>query len=95
MADTEVEVAAGLACSLVPPHRFAISERKRARGGIVLTMRRLDAPYPPREIFVTGREMKMSNDDVWKPCFVCVDQGIKEKAIPIPKEDIEAGLPPE
>lgn len=93
MAGTEV--AARLACSAERPHHFSIAERKRARGGIVLTLERLDAPYPPRDLFVTTREMKMSNDDVWKPCFVCVDQGVKEKAIPIPKEEIDAGLPPE
>ena len=93
MADTEV--AARLACSAEPPHHFAIAERKRARGGIVLTLERLDAPYPPRDVFVTTREMKMSNDDVWKPCFVCVDRGISEKAIGIPKEEIDSGLPPE
>lgn len=93
MADTEV--AARLACSAEPSHHFVIAERKRARGGIVLRLERLDARYPPRDIFVTTREMKMSNDDVWKPCFVCVDRGVKEKAIPIPKEEIDAGLPPE
>jgi hypothetical protein len=93
MADTEVAVR--LACSAEPPHHFSIAERKRARGGIVLTLERLDALYPPRDIFVTTREMKMSNDDVWKPCFVCVDRGAKEKAIAIPKEEIDAGLPPE
>jgi len=88
------EVAAGLACSAEPPHRFAISGRKRAGGGIVLTLGRLDAPYPPRDVFVTSREMKMSNDDIWKPCFVCVDQGVSEKAIAIHKEDVETGLAP-
>lgn len=93
MAGTEV--LARLACSADPPHHFSVAERKRAQGGIVLTLERLDAPYPPRDIFVTTREMKMSNDDVWKPCFVCVDKGVKEKAIPIPKEEIDAGLPPE
>ena len=39
--------------------------------------------------------MKMTNDDVAKACFVCVDAGIKEKAISLPKDEIEAGLPPE
>ncbi len=88
------EVAARFACSAEQPHFFSITGRKRARGGIVLTLGRLDAPYPPRDIFVTSREMKMSNDDIWKPCFVCVDQGVKEKAIPIPKEEVDTGLPP-
>ena len=43
---------------------------------------------------MTDREMKMGYDDVYKACFVCVDQGRKEIAIAIPKADIEAGLPP-
>jgi hypothetical protein len=59
-----------------------------------VTLQRLDAPYPPRELFVTNREMKMGYDDVLKACFVCVDSGLKEKAIALPKADIEAGLPP-
>ena len=89
------EVATRIACTRKPPHEFTISGRARARGGIVVTLTRQDAPYPPRELFVTGREMKMSNDDVVKACFVCVDQGIKEQAISLPKDDILAGLAPE
>ena len=89
------DVATSLACTANPPHRFTITARSRASGGIVVTLGRLDAPYPPRDVFVTNREMKMSNDDVFKACFVCVDQGVKEKAIVLPKADIEAGLPPE
>ena len=69
--------------------------RRRVRGGIVVTLSRLDAPYPPRELFITSREMKMSGDDVAKACFACVDKGIKEKAIPLSKSEIEEGLPPE
>jgi hypothetical protein len=38
--------------------------------------------------------MKMGYDHVLKGCFVCVDMGIKEKAIALPKEEIEAGLAP-
>jgi hypothetical protein len=38
--------------------------------------------------------MKMGYDDVYKACFVCVDSGKKERAIALPKSDIEAGLPP-
>jgi hypothetical protein len=89
------DVTTRFACTNDPPHEFAIAERKRARGGIVVTLARLDAPYPPRDLFVTDREMKMSGDDVVKACFVCVDRGIKEKAIVLSKAEIEAGLPPE
>jgi hypothetical protein len=45
-------------------------------------------------VYVTNREMKMGYDDVYKACFVCVDQGRKETAIALPKADIETGLPP-
>ena len=89
----EVE-AAGIECTNEPPHRFAIGDRIRTRGGILVTVRRIDAPYPPRQIFITNREMKMGYDDVFKACFVCVDQGRKETAIALPKGDIELGLPP-
>ena len=89
------EPASGFACSGNPSHRFAIAERSRTRGGILVTLKRLDAPYPRREVFVTDREMKMGYDDVYKACFVCVDGGKKETAIAIPKADIELGLPPE
>ncbi len=84
----------GHECTAQPPHRFAIAQRVRSRSGILLTLKRLDAPYPPREIFITHREMQMGYDDVYKACYVCVDQGRKETAIAIPKADIEAGLPP-
>ena len=89
------EVGARFACTNDPPHHFTISSRRRVRGGIVVTLSRLDAAYPPREIFVTTREMKMSGDDVVKACFACVDRGIKEKAIALAKSEIESGLPPE
>jgi hypothetical protein len=83
----------GFECTREPPHRFAIGERIRTRTGILVTLKRLDAPYPPREVFITNREMKMGYDDVYKACYVCVDQGLKETAIVLPKSDIEAGLP--
>lgn len=88
------ETAAGFACTFVPPHRFGIAGRLRNANGILVTLTRLDAPYPPRDVFITNREMKMGYDDVHKACFVCVDAGRKEIAISIPKEDIELGLPP-
>lgn len=81
-------------CTHEPPHHFAISGRSRVPGGILVTLKRLDQPYPPRDVFVTGREMKMANDDVYKACFVCVDSGFKETAIVLPKNEIELGLPP-
>lgn len=89
------DVASRFACTADPPHHFTIAARARARGGIVVTLARLDAVYPPREVFVTNREMRMGTDDVVKACFVCVDRGNKEKAIALPKADIEAGLAPE
>lgn len=92
---SEPQPAEGFACGWTPPHRFAIRDRVRTRGGILVTLRRLDAPYPPRQVFVTSREMKMGYDDVYKACFVCVDRGRKEIAITLPKAEIEAGLPPE
>jgi hypothetical protein len=81
-------------CTNEPPHRFAIAERLRNREGVLVTLRRLDASYPRRELFITNRELKMGYDNVYKACFVCVDQGRKENAIVLPKSDIEAGLPP-
>jgi hypothetical protein len=87
--------AASYACTNEPPHRFEIRGRARAAGGIRLSLQRVDAPYPPREIFVTAREMKMGYENVYKACFVCVDSGTKETAIVLPKGDIELGLPPE
>ena len=88
------EAEAGASCSAEPPHRFTITERARTGDGILVTLRRLDAPYPPRQIYVTNRELKMGYDDVFKACYVCVDRGRKETAIALPKADIEAGLPP-
>lgn len=83
-----------LECTAEPPHRFRIADRVRAGSGILLTLERVDRPYPPREVFITNREMKMGYDDVYKACFVCVDLGHKENAIALPKSEIEASLPP-
>jgi hypothetical protein len=88
------EAAAVLECTNEPPHRFGVAERTRTRGGILVTLRRLDAPYPPRDLFITHREMKMGYENVYKACFVCVDRGKKETAIALPKAEVEAGLPP-
>ena len=87
------EVGVSFACTQEPPHRFAISGRSRVPGGILVTLQRLDAPYPPRDLFITNREMKMGYDSVYKACFVCVDRGIKETAIVLPKGEVELGLP--
>jgi hypothetical protein len=81
-------------CTQEPPHRFVIRSRARVRGGILVTLQRVDAPYPPRDLFVSAREMKMAQDDVYKACYVCVDRGLRETAIALPKADVEAGLPP-
>lgn len=88
------EAAPRYECTREPPHRFAIAERQRNGQGILVTLRRLDATYPPREIFITNREMKMGYENVYKACFVCVDSGRKETAIPLPKAALEAGLAP-
>lgn len=88
------EAAARYECTREPPHRFAIADRLRNRQGILVTLRRLDDAYPPREIFITNRELKMGYENVYKACYVCVDAGRKETAIPLPKADLEAGLPP-
>ena len=94
MAAAEVSVSS-YACTNEPPHRFEIRGRARVRGGILVSLQRVDAPYPPRELFITNREMKMGYENVYKGCFVCVDGGTKETAIVLPKSDIELGLPPE
>jgi hypothetical protein len=88
------EVAAALECTSEPPHRFGITERSRVGNGILVTLKRLDEPYPPRDVFITNREMRMGYENVFKACFVCVDRGLRENAIAIPKDQIETGLPP-
>ena len=88
------EIAAAIECTAEPPHTFSIAGRVRVRNGILLTLRRLDEPYPSRDMFITTRELKMGYENVFKSCFVCVDRGLKENAIALPKDQIEAGLPP-
>ena len=61
---------------------------------MLVVLKRLDEPYPRREVFVTNRELKMGYENVFKACYVCVDQGRKENAIVLPKSEIETGLPP-
>jgi hypothetical protein len=90
----DTETATAFECTNVPPHRFTIDDRVRTSTGILVTLKRLDEPYPLRQTFITNREMKMGYDDVYKACYVCVDRGLKERAIAIPKADIELGLPP-
>ena len=77
-------------CTNEPPHRFAIGDRLRNDNGVLVTLQRIDAPYPRREIFITNRELKMGYDNVYKACFVCVDQGKKETAIVLPKAELQA-----
>ena len=88
------ESAASIECTAEPPHRFTLAERSRVGNGILVTLRRMDEPYPPRNVFVTNREMKMGYENVYKACFVCVDRGLRENAISMPKDQIETGLPP-
>lgn len=88
------DVAAALECTAEPPHRFTIVGRVRIPNGIVVTLRRLDEPYPPRDLFITTREMRMGYENVYKACYVCVDRGARENAIGLPKDQIEMGLPP-
>ena len=88
------ETAATFECTNNPAHRFEIAGRVRTPTGILVNLRRMDAAYPPREVFVTNREMTMGYYDVIKACFFCVDMGLKERAIAIPKAEIEAGLAP-
>ncbi len=88
------ESAASIECTAEPPHRFTLTERSRVGNGILVTLRRMDEPYPPRNVFVTNREMKMGYENVYKACFVCVDRGLRENAISMPKDQIETGLPP-
>jgi hypothetical protein len=88
------EVAAACECTHEPPHRFVIAHRARAGGGVRVGLKRIDAPYPLREVFVTDRELKMNQDSVFKACFVCVDRGFRETAIALRKADVELGLPP-
>ena len=88
------ETATGCECTHEPPHRFVISSRSRVGTGVLVGLQRVDEPYPRRDVFVTGRELKMSQDNVYKACFVCVDRGFRETAIALPISDVELGLPP-
>jgi hypothetical protein len=88
------EVAAACECTHEPPHRFVIAQRARLGAGVLVGLQRVDEPYPRRDVFVTSRELKMGQDNVYKACFVCVDRGLRETAIVLPKADIELGLPP-
>jgi len=88
------EIAAVCECTHEPPHRFAIAGRARVANGILLTLQRVDERYPERDLFITNREMKMGYENVYKACFVCVDRGLRENAISLPKDQIETGLPP-
>jgi len=88
------EIAAACECTHEPPHRFQIAGRARVEGGILLTLQRVDERYPARDLFITNREMKMGSDNVYKACFVCVDRGLRETAIVLPKADVDLGLPP-
>ena len=38
------ELAVSFTCTQEPPHRFTISARSRVRGGILVTLQRIDAP---------------------------------------------------
>ncbi|HKD18370.1 MAG TPA: hypothetical protein VKG23_10920 [Thermoanaerobaculia bacterium] len=88
------EAAVGCECTHEPPHRFVIASRSRVGTGVLVGLQRVDEPYPRREVFVTGRELKMSQENVYKACFVCVDRGFRETAIALPISDVELGLPP-
>jgi hypothetical protein len=88
------EATPPLECTAEPPLLFTIAGRVRLRNGVLVTLRRVDEPYPPRDVFITSRELKMGYENVYKGCFVCVDRGLKENAIALPKGDVEAGLPP-
>jgi hypothetical protein len=90
---TEI-AAAACGCTHEPPHRFLIVSRDRNAAGVLVGLQRVDEPYPRRDVFVTNRELKMSQDNVFKACFVCVDKGFRETAIVLPMDEIELGLPP-
>lgn len=88
------ETATGCECTHEPPHRFVIAARSRVGTGVLVGLQRVDEPYPRRDVYVTARELKMSQDNVFKACFVCVDRGYRETAIALPISDVELGLPP-
>ena len=88
------ETATACECTHEPPHRFVIATRSRVGAGVLVGLQRVDEPYPRREVFVTARELTLSQDNVFKACCVCVDRGFRETAIALPISDVELGLPP-
>jgi hypothetical protein len=74
-------------CGLEPPHRLRIVSMFRTPGGVAFRVRDADDPFSEeRELFVTNRELKGGYENVWKACFVCVNQGRKERAVAFPKK---------
>ena len=77
-------------CTSEPPHRLLFEGKSATPRGVAVRLSDADHPEkPPREIFVTNAELKMGYENVVKACFLCVDQGRKEKAVAIPKSDLE------
>ena len=77
-------------CFAEPPHHLRLDARVTTSRGLRVTISDADSPLrAPRDLFVTNAELKMGYDAVFKPCFVCVDAGGKEKAFAIPKSDLE------
>ena len=77
-------------CSFEPPHRLKLESKTLTPRGTVLRLSDADHPeIPPRHVFVTGAELKMGYENVYKACFLCVDRGRKEKAFAVPKSDLE------
>ena len=77
-------------CTFEPPHRLRLQSRNVTPRGVALRLADADVPgRSSREIFVTNAEIGMGYDPIYKACFLCVDRGRKEKAIPIPLSDLE------
>ena len=77
-------------CSAEPPHRLRLDGKTATARGMRLLLSDAENPeMPPRELFVTAAELKMGYENVFKACFLCVDQGRKEKAFAIPKSDLQ------
>jgi hypothetical protein len=77
------------ACTAEPPHHLRMDSATATPRGVRLVMSDMDHPDgPPRELFVTRAELKMGYEDVYKACYLCVDQGRREKAFAIPKIDL-------
>jgi len=76
-------------CTFEPPHRLRLDSRIANPRGVTLRLSDGDrADGPGREIFVTNAEIAMGYDPIYKACFLCVDRGRKEKAFPIPLDDL-------